>query len=334
MDYPFIQARHFTAASGRQIDVVVIHDMEAPETAGRARGVAQWFAGPSAPRASAHVCVDDAETIRCVRDVDVAWHAPGANHNGLGLEIAGYARQTAAEWADRYSTAANRRAAQVVSEWCARFGIPARFVDVAGLRRGDRGVTTHAAVSAAFRRSDHWDPGPNYPMARLLEQVRGAPVAPPAQVTPVVVDDGLLMRGDRGPEVRAWQTILAGAGLIPASGVDGVFGPQTAAATVAMQRKLGVAADGIVGPATQTATARLLAWLAAARPLPAAPRYPGLVRRGSVGEAVRRVQRRVGVTVDGRFGPRTEAAVRAFQRAHGLTADGIVGPKTWVAMWP
>ena len=31
------------------------------------------------------------------------FHAPGANHNGIGLEHAGYARQSAEDWADAFS---------------------------------------------------------------------------------------------------------------------------------------------------------------------------------------------------------------------------------------
>jgi peptidoglycan hydrolase-like protein with peptidoglycan-binding domain len=52
----------------------------------------------------------------------------------------------------------------------------------------------------------------------------------------------------QGEDVEGLQRILVGAGLLPASGVDGEFGPQTKAAVIALQRQLGVTADGIVEP--------------------------------------------------------------------------------------
>lgn len=58
------------------------------------------------------------------------------------------------------------------------------------------------------------------------------------------------------------------------------------------------------------------------------------IRKGSKGEAVKELQRLLGLTTDGSFGPMTEAAVKKFQSEHNLTADGIVGPATWSLLIP
>ena len=54
-----------------------------------------------------------------------------------------------------------------------------------------------------------------------------------------------------------------------------------------------------------------------------------LLKLGSEGEDVKKLQVKLGVDPIGKFGPKTEAAVKAWQSEHGLAADGIVGDKTW-----
>lgn len=56
------------------------------------------------------------------------------------------------------------------------------------------------------------------------------------------------------------------------------------------------------------------------------------IKRGSKGDDVKALQKALGITDDGCFGAKTEAAVIDFQKSHGLTADGIVGAKTWAAL--
>ena len=59
-----------------------------------------------------------------------------------------------------------------------------------------------------------------------------------------------------------------------------------------------------------------------------------VVQNGSQGHPIRTLQfllRAHGhnLTVDGMFGPATEAAVKAFQTSKGMTADGIMNSPTW-----
>jgi N-acetyl-anhydromuramyl-L-alanine amidase AmpD len=168
--YDFIESPHRTVADGREISVVVIHTMEIAEREGAASACAAWFASP-ASEVSAHYCVDADTTIQCVREEDIAWHARGGNGNSVGIELAGFAGQAAREWNHDYSRAVLERAAALTADVCARHRIPIRRVRAAGLVAERSGITGHADVSAAFGKSDHWDPGPAFPWGRFLRRV-------------------------------------------------------------------------------------------------------------------------------------------------------------------
>jgi len=58
-----------------------------------------------------------------------------------------------------------------------------------------------------------------------------------------------------------------------------------------------------------------------------------LLKNGSKGDDVKKLQEKLGLVADGAFGPGTEAKVKAWQAANGLTADGVVGDGTWAKMF-
>jgi putative chitinase len=58
-----------------------------------------------------------------------------------------------------------------------------------------------------------------------------------------------------------------------------------------------------------------------------------LLKNGSKGEDVKKLQQKLGLTPDGIFGNGTETKVKEWQSANGLNPDGIVGPGTWGKMF-
>ena len=171
MAYPFVESPNVTRASGRPIDVVVIHTMEISERADAAEICARWFQSPIS-EVSAHYCVDADSVVQCVRERDIAWHARGGNANSIGVELAGFASQTTRDWRDPYSAAVLERAAALLADVCRRRRIPVRWLVAGDLVAGRRGLTGHVEVSKAFGRSDHWDPGDGFPVEAFVDRVR------------------------------------------------------------------------------------------------------------------------------------------------------------------
>ncbi|MDX2053313.1 MAG: N-acetylmuramoyl-L-alanine amidase [Polyangiaceae bacterium] len=171
----FIQAKNYTAVpAGRSVELVVIHTMEAAEKPGTALAVARWFSGPTAPKASAHYCIDNVDVVQSVREKDVAWAAPGANRNAVHLEHAGFAGQSTQNWADAYSLAMLQKSAGLCADICHRHGIPVVRLTPADLLAKKRGICGHIDVTKAFKKSTHVDPGKNFPWDAYLELVRAA----------------------------------------------------------------------------------------------------------------------------------------------------------------
>ncbi len=96
------------------------------------------------------------------------------------------------------------------------------------------------------------------------------------------------------------------------------------AVTVAPLVLTGALAVGLAGP-VEAATVSSSAAVVTAKSSP-------ILGYGSKGEAVRTLQRLLGIRVDGDFRSDTRRAVVGFQKRKGLLVDGVVGPETWRAL--
>jgi N-acetyl-anhydromuramyl-L-alanine amidase AmpD len=168
LDIPFREAKNYTRRQRNRVDWIVIHSAETGEFPTVAEALQSWCAGPHAPEASWHYAVDSDSITQSVRDDMVAWHAPGANDYGIGIELGGRANQTREQWLDEYGQKMLVLAARLVGYLSVKWDIPLEFVDVDGLKAGKRGITTHRAVTYAWRQSTHIDPGAHFPMDVLL----------------------------------------------------------------------------------------------------------------------------------------------------------------------
>ncbi|MDF5708860.1 MAG: N-acetylmuramoyl-L-alanine amidase [Nostoc sp. S4] len=173
-NWPLIKAPWFKdiVNQKREVRVIVIHTMEAPEKGTTAENVAKYFQNlPSNNKASAHLCIDNNSIVQCVLDNDVAYAAPGANHNGIQLELAGYSNQNRDDWFDEYSKALLENAANAAAQYCLKYNLPRKHLSNAELKAGKEGIIGHVQATEVFKLSDHTDPGENFPWDYFIDRV-------------------------------------------------------------------------------------------------------------------------------------------------------------------
>ena len=129
-----------------------------------------------------------------------------------------------------------------------------------------------------------------------------------------------LNQGDTGSKVSALQCLLKERGY--SVGVDGTFGSSTSKAIDAFRKTLGW------GPTTGHTTSPT--WTA----LLSAGSTPRVLKRGSVGEAVWRLQRALtaagsSVSINGVYDTRTVSAVKAYRSTNGLTSYETTESSVW-----
>jgi len=133
--------------------------------------------------------------------------------------------------------------------------------------------------------------------------------------------------GAHGPAVQTIQALVH-------ADADGDFGPLTGQAVSRWQGNHGLKATGVVDAATWDKLPPDVAQTACAQQA----RGRGVaascatLKVGANGLAVEVLQKAIGTTVDGAFGPTTDAAVRAMQAKAKLRVSGIAGPATWAAL--
>ncbi|MFF4417110.1 N-acetylmuramoyl-L-alanine amidase [Streptosporangium sp. NPDC001559] len=227
---------------------------------GAASGTAKYFQMVSSGGSAHYVYDSSRDEQHCVPDRVIAWHAP-PNSRSIGIEICGEATYTRQQWLSPEVWPAVEEAAARTRELCLRFDLPMRKLSVAQVRAGAEGVCGHVDVSAAFRQTDHSDPGPNFPWSEFMglvnaEKPAPIPVSNPTEATVKKLPTLQLGDGRKDDDPLKWHVktmhylLLARDYALDPKVDDTVFGPAHEAGVKGLQTAAGLKADGIVGPLT------------------------------------------------------------------------------------
>lgn len=169
--FPQVKVRRDVACqssrNGHTPVLIVLHSTEGqnvPKSTKDLAGLATFF-DRLPTQASSHVATDsDGYSARMVDDDKKAWTCAFFNGVSLNIEQIGFAAQS--KWTD----AEQRETARWIALWHRRYDIPIQRGRVMAGGRIKPGVVFHSELGALG--GGHHDPGPNYPIGRVLRLAR------------------------------------------------------------------------------------------------------------------------------------------------------------------
>lgn len=170
-DPKFIPAKYFNKGRiNKPVQLIVIHTAETLERNDSAENIGNYFKNIQR-RASTHYGVDADTVCQYVYDSNTAFGCKNANSNGVHIEHAGRAEQTAENWQDEFSQSMLKLSAQLAAYLCNKFNIPPRRAVF--YSKGDPEViqTGFCGHNDVPLHGDHWDPGPAFPWDQYLQLV-------------------------------------------------------------------------------------------------------------------------------------------------------------------
>jgi len=170
----FVQAKFWRWMDRKTVDWIVLHSAEVWEKPSSAEAVAAYFLNPPVT-VSAHYVVDCDSIVQCVKTEHIADHCGRGNDRSIGIEQAGYAKQSEAEWLDAYGQQMLALVSKLVAREARQWNIPLVKLSAADLIAGKRGICGHVDINAAFpNNTGHTDPGIHYPWNNLLDLAKAA----------------------------------------------------------------------------------------------------------------------------------------------------------------
>ena len=165
-----IPSPNYSTRGGAGVRLIVLHTAQGARSF---QELGNFFSNPAAG-VSSQVGIDDTAGIvgEYVRRDYKSWCAASFNPVATQAELCAFAEWSPEEWALHQTMLHNT--AEWVAEEAAYFGIPLVALSAAEAQDGySAGVCQHADLGGAG--GGHWDCGPGFPMAQIMDMARGGP---------------------------------------------------------------------------------------------------------------------------------------------------------------